>query len=101
MRRRLLMPLLFVVAVSSCNEIPPDSITIVNQTDEKIDVWTVTAQGKVNRLLTEDLDPGREDVFPEEQCLLFEARRQDGTVIARSSNICQGDPPWVVTEPGG
>jgi hypothetical protein len=89
-----------MLLITACNEIPADSISIVNQTGEDIQIWGLTSRGLANQHLF-NIPDGGENAIPREQCIGLVVFRHDLTEVARIDRICRGDPPWVVTEEEG
>ena len=82
--------------MASCSWFGPNPITIINQTDETIGIWSLTSGGGATARV--GAAAGRETVIYQEECLglvAFTDRRE----VASIDLLCLDDPPWVVTEP--
>lgn len=92
-----LLALSIVLVASACNETGNDPITVINQSQEPIEIWTTSAEGELLTMLFE-LDSASQNILPREECIGLAAVRPDGTEAGRIGRICRGDPPWVITE---
>lgn len=99
-RRAVSLALVVVLGASACNETGNDPITVVNQSQEPLQIWSISPEGELLTMLFE-LDSASQNILPQEQCTGLAAVRRDGTEAGRIGRICQGDPPWVITEAGG
>jgi len=95
----VLLPLALASALSSCNETGTDPITVINRSQEPLQIWGTGARGELVMVVME-LDPGSQDILLEE-CIGLAAVRGDGTEAGRIRLICQGDPPWVINDQAG
>lgn len=96
--RKWIRPLTALLLTAALCE-PGADLWFDNQTDQTLQVLYVVS-GSGDEIIIAEIEPG-DRAASSEECFYSDliARKLDGTVLAeRPGPICQGDPPWVITE---